>query len=71
MSNFQDVQDFITEIDSKKVKSQGKRKSHHLVRICGTQDATEYAVCTDETEIPYTKYEEQKLVKLRFAAFEE
>lgn len=71
MSKFEEVQKLQSEIDLKKAQSQEKQKSHHLTYITGIQETVEYVVCTDGTEIPYTKSEEQKLNKVRLAGLEE
>lgn len=64
MSKLQDVQQLQSEIDLKKVQLQGKQKSHHFTKITGIQEPVEYVVCTDGTEIPYTKAEEKALIKV-------
>lgn len=50
------------EIDKEKVHALGKKRSHHLTRITGSRNPIEYVVCTDGTEIPYTKAEEERFI---------
>jgi hypothetical protein len=49
------------QIDKDKVKTAGKKKSHHLTQITA-RGPIEYVVCTDGTEIAYTKSEEKMLM---------
>lgn len=50
------------EIDKAKASALGKQKSHHLTRITGSRNPIEYVVCTDGTEIAYSKSEEDVLI---------
>lgn len=50
------------EIDKAKASALGKQKSHHLTRITGSRSPIEYVVCTDGTEIAYSKSEEDVLI---------
>lgn len=52
------------EIDKEKAKAQGKKRSHHLTRVTGSRQPSEYVVCTDGAEIAYSKAEEEMLTKV-------
>ena len=52
------------EIDKAKASALGKQKSHHLTRITGSRDPVEYVVCTDGTEIGYSKSEEEIVIAM-------
>ena len=51
------------EMDKEKAASEGKKLSHHLTRVTGLREPSEYAVCTDGTQIPYSKSEEGTITK--------
>lgn len=52
-------------IDKEKAQALGKKKSHHLTRITGSRNPAEYVVCTDGTEIVYSKAERKVELKGR------
>ena len=54
------------EMDKEKAKAHDKKRSHHLTRVTGLREPAEYVVCTDGTEIAYSKSEEEKITKALF-----
>lgn len=61
MSERRSAKEIRDEIDEKKAKALGKKPSHHLTLITGTRSPSDYVVCTDGTEIAYSKSEEDIL----------
>lgn len=66
MTNVKTAKELRDEIDKEKTKAHGKRRSHHLIRVTGLREPAEYVVCTDGTEIAYSKAEEEMVTKALF-----
>lgn len=50
------------EIDKEKANALGKKPGHHLTKLTGSREPSEYVVCTDGTEIAYNRAEEERLL---------
>lgn len=57
------ISEIYQEIDKKKAKEKSKTYSHHITKLTGEAIPTEYAVCEDGSELPYSKAEEEAVRK--------
>lgn len=59
------------EIDKERAKALNKIPSHHLTKLTGLREPSEFVVCTDGTEIAYNRVEEERFLSRLYRENEE
>ena len=62
MSDEKTARQIRDEIDKERAKALKKIPSHHLTKLTGLREPSEYVVCTDGTEIAYNRAEEERFL---------